>query len=209
MNEQPEQPTTTDDQVAIRIQIGPPDLNRNLHADADLASGEIRAMIRDLGEQLNYLQRVRNTPGYVNAHVFDPVPECPYVWHGDPHRRIADWVEYTFGIDVLLDKRERVRRFMEEALELAQACGLTAADCHKLVDYVADKVPGDVQREAADAQITLYALCHAHSVDLEFALHEQLQTLPGRIAKVREKHVLKPLICQTYYNLIPLFKQKV
>ena len=43
-------------------------------------------------------------------------------------------------------------RFLEEALELVQACGATASEAHQLVDYVYGRPVGEPAQEAQKKQ---------------------------------------------------------
>mgnify|MGYP006958842284 CR=1 FL=1 len=57
------------------------------------------------------------------------------------------------------DKAERSHRFLEEALELVQACGCSASEAHQLVDYVFGRAVGHASQEAGGVMVTLAALC--------------------------------------------------
>jgi hypothetical protein len=72
-----------------------------------------------------------------------------------------DWARETFG-DEATTVGERAARFLEEALELAVACNVTAALAHRLADRAYGRGPLDVgfhrQREFGQAALTLEAL---------------------------------------------------
>lgn len=79
--------------------------------------------------------------------------------------RVAAWVRSTLGEGQ--DIPERAYRALEEAIELAQACGLGAASAHTLVERVYAKPVGDPKKELAGCQVTLYAVAEALGASLE------------------------------------------
>lgn len=81
--------------------------------------------------------------------------------------RVATWVRSTLGEETLHDIPERAYRALEEAIELAQACGLGAASAHALVERVFAKPVGDPKKELAGCQVTLYAVAEALGAKLE------------------------------------------
>ena len=95
-----------------------------------------------------------------------------------------------------MDTVERNHRFLEEALELVQACGCTAEDAHKLVDYTFGRPKGDATQEVGGVMVTLAALCHAQSLDLGHCAQLELDRInaPGIIEKIRAKQAAKPKI---------------
>lgn len=97
-----------------------------------------------------------------------------------------------FGPDVADDKNERVHRFFEEAVELAQACNCSAEDAHKLVDYVYKRPKGDVADEVGGTLTTLSALCSAHRVNVEETAIATLDKNWDRVDAIRAKHATKP-----------------
>lgn len=70
------------------------------------------------------------------------------------------WVQKTFGASNA-HPRERARRFIEEAIELAQAEGLTSTEVQNVVTHVYGKKPGDPQQEAGGVGVTLLAYCES------------------------------------------------
>lgn len=90
-------------------------------------------------------------------------------------QRVADWVE-SRGLR-LNDPHERAMRFMEEALELAQACGLEAREVSRLVDYVFAKDPGEVHQEIGGVMTTLFALGHARGLRVLGCAHDEIERI--------------------------------
>ena len=79
---------------------------------------------------------------------------------------IARWIIEIFGWDSYLNKNERAKRFLEEAIELNQAMGVSQEDALRLVNHVYSKPVGDVEQELGGVGITLLALGSALSLDV-------------------------------------------
>jgi NTP pyrophosphatase (non-canonical NTP hydrolase) len=106
--------------------------------------------------------------------------------------RVAEWVIHTFGLDVLLDTRERSHRFLEEALELVQATGCTKSEAHQLVDYVFNRDVGEKRQEIGGVMVTLAGLCTNANVDMDEAAEDELSRCWTKVDKIRAKHAAKP-----------------
>jgi hypothetical protein len=76
------------------------------------------------------------------------------------------WTRETFG-DAVFNGRERALRFLEEAIELVQAEGLTAADVARVLDHVYAKPPGEIRQEIGGVGITLLGYCAAKGVSAD------------------------------------------
>lgn len=106
--------------------------------------------------------------------------------------RVADWMAACFGPEISSDRIERNHRFLEEALELVQACGCTKSEARQLVDYVYDRPQGDINQEVGGVMITLAALCLANSFDVHAAGEIELVRIWEKIDKIRAKQAAKP-----------------
>ena len=67
--------------------------------------------------------------------------------------RVWQWVVACFPKSAHLNVRER-NRFIEEALELAQANACTKEEAHQLVEYVFGRPPGEVRHEVGGVMVT-------------------------------------------------------
>jgi NTP pyrophosphatase (non-canonical NTP hydrolase) len=85
-----------------------------------------------------------------------------------------------------------VHRFLEEAIELAQASKCSREDAHALVDYVFSRPDGDKLQETGGVLVTLAALCSAQGIDMDNAGEEELRRNWSRIDKIRAKQAAKP-----------------
>lgn len=78
-------------------------------------------------------------------------------------REFLAWAVRMFG-PIALDRRERLARFMEEAIELAHAEEMPPAMIAKIIDRVYSRPPGKTPKEVGQAQACLE--CFAESVGL-------------------------------------------
>ncbi len=109
-------------------------------------------------------------------------------------RRVWVWCTHVFAERPgWQEKRQRVQRFIEEALELAQACDVPREDMERLVSYVYGRPVGDPQQELGGTVITLAALAEALGLDAEAAGFDEMERVerPDVSEKVRAKQKAK------------------
>ena len=104
---------------------------------------------------------------------------------------VGRWMIATFGAAVAGDHVERGHRFVEEAIELAQANGVTKEDVLRLVDYVYSRPVGELRQEIGAVLITLAALCNAHGLFMEGPAGEEIERVWRNSAAIREKWLKK------------------
>lgn len=107
-------------------------------------------------------------------------------------RRVVDWMMETFSMEVCRNTTERNHRFLEEALELVQAMGCTAAEAHMLVDYTFGRPVGDPEQEVGGAMVTLAALCAAADISMTELGERELARCWQNIDRIRAKQAGKP-----------------
>lgn len=117
--------------------------------------------------------------------------EQPQVIDAFQHR-VQPWLNMCFGSEIASDKTERNNRFLEEAVELVQACGATRADAHQLVDYVFDRPVGEPGQEVGGVMMTLAALCLAQGMDMHSEGDRELLRVWDKIDTIRAKQAAKP-----------------
>jgi len=83
-------------------------------------------------------------------------------------RAVLQWVIETFG-EPAAAPMERALRVLEEAVELAQAEGLTRDRAIDVVEYVFGKPAGTPSQEAGGLGVTLLAYCEARSLSADEA----------------------------------------
>lgn len=111
-------------------------------------------------------------------------------------QRVARWVTEVLGpegeergLSPLENRAERCDRFVEEALELAQAIGASRERLHRIVDYVMGRPVGEVHQEVGGSMLTLYAVSESCGVDADAEAKREVQRVetPEIRAKVRRR----------------------
>lgn len=108
--------------------------------------------------------------------------------------RVWVWMKKCFGSKISCDVPERNHRFLEESLELVQACDCTAEEAHQLVDYVFNRPVGEIDQEVGGVMVTLAALCTAQGVNINLCREVELARIneEENIEKIRKKQASKP-----------------
>jgi NTP pyrophosphatase (non-canonical NTP hydrolase) len=106
--------------------------------------------------------------------------------------RVANWVLHCFGPLSIRNKPERIMRFCEESIELAQACEMTKQEVIMMVEYVYSKNPGEVKQEIGGVMTTLAALCSSHDLNLQEIGDKSLQDCWERVDEIRRKNLNMP-----------------
>ena len=107
-------------------------------------------------------------------------------------KRVESWLKACFTSAVWSNRAERTHRFLEEALELAQANGCTREDALALVDYVYGRPIGVPDLEVGGVMVTLAALCSASEINMDEAGDGELNRNWDRIETIRAKQAAKP-----------------
>ncbi|GAB7553906.1 hypothetical protein NRB_34160 [Novosphingobium sp. 11B] len=99
----------------------------------------------------------------------------------------------VFGNAATGDVRERTVRFLEEAVELAQAVGVGKADVARVSDYVYSRPVGEPSQEVGGVLVTLAALCGETAIDLEWAVTTEFNRIDTQEmrTKIRNKQEFK------------------
>ncbi|WP_205417667.1 MULTISPECIES: hypothetical protein [Pseudomonas syringae group] len=132
--------------------------------------------------------------GWLNEQ--GPVYAWPSLQRASFQSRVAPWLVECFGEVIAQDTQERNQRFLEEALELVQACGATSDEAHQLVDYVFDRDVGEQSQEVGGVMVTLAALCYANRLAMHQSGEVELERIsrPEVMARIREKQKVKPAL---------------
>lgn len=105
------------------------------------------------------------------------------------------WMEKCFGNSTSGTKKSvRNFRFLEEALELVQAAGMTREEAMRQVDYTFNRPVGKPAQELGGVMITLAAWAGTHDLQMsEYGPAELMRIdTPEMIAKIRAKQASKP-----------------
>lgn len=105
--------------------------------------------------------------------------------------RSRTWMDRTFPLDVCLDVLERNDRLLEEVLELLQAADYPWERVGHLVTYVRNRPKGTVHAEVGGVMNTLYALCRAHGIHPEEAMHVEMDRIDTMSDAIRAKWLTK------------------
>lgn len=106
------------------------------------------------------------------------------------------WAEETFeGIEGWETPQERARRLLEEALELAQASGVTQQQAHELTSYTFSRPVGELAQEIGQVQICLWMCAQRAGLIAESEGHREVLRVehPEIRERVRSKLVSKRL----------------
>lgn len=133
----------------------------------------------DLGNE----EQNSSSQGRVAARPAHPVPF---------QDRVRPWLLECFGEQVAGDKIERNHRFLEESLELVQACGCTQSEAHQLVDYTFGRLTGEAPQEVGGVMVTLAALCLAQGLDMHSEGEVELARIWTKVDVIRAKQAAKP-----------------
>lgn len=105
----------------------------------------------------------------------------------------SSWTTQTFGSLYLIHKKERLFRFMEEALETVQAGGMTEDELSQVIRQVYDRpADPDIKKEIGGALITLGTLAEAFGTRLDFCFRMAMARCWRDQDKIRIRHFTKP-----------------
>jgi hypothetical protein len=113
-------------------------------------------------------------------------------------QRATDWARECFGEQNLSHLRLRAARFLEEAIELAQAHGLTVDDVMNVAEYVCNRPPGDPIQETGGVIVTLAVLCEVAGIHMTRSGEHELNRVQQKIQEIRERDKNK-----TYIDIPP------
>ena len=107
-------------------------------------------------------------------------------------REVDLWVRQCMGDAEADDKRQRAFRFFEEALELAQACGMTREEAGALADYTFSRPPAPGPADEVGGVLnTLSALCNAHGISMDGCAESEMAHVWRNLERIRAKHQSK------------------
>lgn len=112
--------------------------------------------------------------------------------HTSFQQRVLDWATTCFGEGFMQNKIARTHRFLEEALELAQATECSEEEAHQLVAYVFGRPVGERKQEVGGVQTTLAALCAVRDIDMLDAGETELARIWTKVDSIRAKEATKP-----------------
>jgi hypothetical protein len=105
------------------------------------------------------------------------------------------WMEQCFGHATNGQKKSvRNFRFLEEALELVQAAGMSREDVMRQVEYTYNRPAGEPAQELGGVMVTLAAWAGTHGLQMSEHGPAELMRIdtPAMVAKIRAKQASKP-----------------
>lgn len=155
----------------------------------------VQAQSEEIRQLRRKLQRAQNEP--IRPEVFREAtePEETTMDLQDAQYLNHAWAIKCFGENVVNDKRERVKRFLEEAIELFQAAGGTADDADDLLAYVFGRTKGEPTQEVGGVLVTLLVLCSTAGISAAGALQLEMSRIndPVFMERSRKKQVSKEI----------------
>lgn len=106
---------------------------------------------------------------------------------------VYKWMTDCVGRERTLGVEHRSFRFLEEALELVQACGVTRSQTEELCNYVFSRPAGDRKQELGGTMVTLHGLATALELSAIYAGEVELRRCWENINKIRQKDLSKPM----------------
>lgn len=110
--------------------------------------------------------------------------------------RVFDWARECFGEHDTADPQMRTYRFLEEAIELAQACGCTQESAARVLTYVYERPTGVVAQEVGGVMVSLAVLCRAFGMEMDRRGEAELTRVLGMVEHIRARHAAKPDFAQ-------------
>jgi hypothetical protein len=103
---------------------------------------------------------------------------------------ILQWAIETFGAATAANTGERIRRFVEEAVELAQATGLEKQALLAIIEHVYAKPVGNIEQEIGQVGVSLLGLAQHLNIfadQQEQAEFDRLKSLSTEYWQARQK----------------------
>ena len=105
----------------------------------------------------------------------------------DFQRSVATWMDDCFQDDWRTDSRERTFRFLEEAVELAQASNCSKEEARAIVEYVYSRPTGSVDDEVGGVLVTVAGLAESRGLSINELGCRALEKNYRKIEKIRAK----------------------
>lgn len=105
---------------------------------------------------------------------------------------VMHWGDECFGKELNWNKSQRNHRFIEEALELVQACNMSKKDVLMLVDYVYSREIGEIAQEVGGTVVSLAALCATQDINMFEQGEKELARVWTKIPEIKAKQRTKP-----------------
>lgn len=105
---------------------------------------------------------------------------------------VSGTIANVFGPESANSDVHRASRFIEEALELVQAQGMSRERAKRILYYVYDRPVGEPKQEVGGVCVTLAGLCQAMGIDMMDAAHVEHMRLIKNGTAIAAKNLSKP-----------------
>jgi NTP pyrophosphatase (non-canonical NTP hydrolase) len=110
----------------------------------------------------------------------DDAPSCARTERDHRQAETHAWCVAAFGDYDARSIPQRGLRLVEEAIELAQACGCDPAMLHRLIDHVYAKPVGELRQELGGLGVTLLALAQATGLSADDAEVREIERVRAK-----------------------------
>ncbi len=118
--------------------------------------------------------------------------EIESLTRAERQREVFEWCGRTFGSESQRDRKKRVLRFLEEAIELYQAEGCSLEQGQALMAHVFARPAGEPQQEVGGVSVTLLSYCEAAGLSADECEVVEIARIFNRSAeKARERYQRK------------------
>lgn len=121
-----------------------------------------------------------------------PEASCVVDARAERQKKVWAWCIAAFGASHTTSIPQRGIRMLEEAIELAQACGCHRAMAHNLLDFVYDRPAGTIEQELGGVGLTVLALANAAGLSADAAEAKELaRVLSKPLAQFHARNAAK------------------
>lgn len=104
---------------------------------------------------------------------------------------LYEWLVYALGEDTATNPKDRAMRVLEEAVELAQALGVSEEACHRQVVHTYARPAGEPSQEVAGVINGALMAAQCIGVDGLLMAEEELIRVWDRVEEIRVKNRTK------------------
>ncbi|WP_019865202.1 hypothetical protein [Methylovulum miyakonense] len=148
----------------------------------------VQGSVDDLQDEIHKLKMAFEKPVLDYAACADVSKTCDNLSRDERQKVVLGWAIDTFGELTATSLTERAARFTEEALELAQAVGLSQNHVINILNYVYGRPIGDTAQEIGGVAVSLMALGERLRLSIDECERHELNRILAKDPKFfREK----------------------
>lgn len=104
--------------------------------------------------------------------------------------KVIRWQDKCFGWKMRMNVRS-AHAFIEEAIELAQACGLSEREVGMHVARIFAKPKGLVEQEIGGVMLTLASVANVYSLDMLKIMNDHVDWCEAHTDEIRDRYLVK------------------